>query len=138
MILPRSASATSSSMTVSSPSSYSSIKTSPLASTIALAMYSIMARGLTLGSIIRLFLNSAPEFARVGLSDRNGRSRRGESKQFPDAVRTLGAFRNPMLNALPFQVESSRIGARIIGAHHLHRAAIASPLLLNHHHSVIR
>src|ERR1700722_16040338 len=50
--LPKSVSASSSSMTVSSPSTYSSIKTSSLASTIALAMYSIMARGLALGSII--------------------------------------------------------------------------------------
>ena len=73
-----------------------------------------------------------------GLGDRSGRSRRGGSKQFPDTVRKLGAFSNPVLNALPFQVERGRMGARIVRAHHFHRAAIASPLLLNHHHSVIR
>ena len=72
------------------------------------------------------------------LGDRSGGSRRGESKQFSDPIRKLRALSNPVLNALPFQVESGRIGARIVRAHHFYRTAIASVLFLNYHHSVIR
>ena len=72
------------------------------------------------------------------LGDRSGSCGCRRGNQFPNPVRKLGAFRNPVLYALAFQVESGRIGAWIVRAHHFHRAAIASPLLLNHHHTVIR
>ena len=42
-----------------------------------------------------------------------------------------------MFNAIAFQVEGRRIGARIVRSHDFHRTAIASPFLFNYHHSVV-
>src|ERR1039457_6511730 len=58
--------------------------------------------------------------------------------QLPYAVRQLRTLAGPIRNALALQFHAGGIGARIISAHHFHRAAVARTVLLNYDDAVVR
>ena len=53
-------------------------------------------------------------------------------------VRVGAGIEQPLHGLGVVDVERRRVGARVVGAHHFHRAAIARPLLLNHHNAIVR
>src|SRR5581483_797443 len=137
--LPRSLSATRNSRTVSPPSSTASTDTWLGSSTSTLAISSTRARMSPLSPVI-----SGLSFCRWDVVWRRcltrlgrGGRRRGLLQQLVHGFRRLRALREPVINALAVQVHGRRVGARVVRAHHLHRASIARALLVNHHHAIV-
>src|ERR1700691_4015136 len=73
-------------------------------------------------------------------TDKLGRScsRRVGGQQFGHTLGELCSVAGPVLYALTLQIDGGRIGAWVIGPHHLDRPAIASTVLLNHNNTIIR
>src|SRR5579864_1780413 len=144
--LPRSLCATRSSSTVASPSSTGVTLTSAGVSTSAWAICSTKARISPAVSAISPsfssqllgpydFCSRRPEPALSGRGTCRG-WRFGEQTAYRiGKLRTLG---NPVVDAIAFQINGRGVGAGVIQPHHFHFTAVARPLLLNHHHAIIR
>src|SRR5690242_19030267 len=131
--LPKSFGATRSSSTIVSPSTSVTLTCSG-SSTSDLAICSTKARMSTPGSPVM----DAPLNRGRGYHDgwlcRCACRRRLLGHELAHPLAEPGALGDPVLNTLALQVEAGGTGARIVRPHHLHRAPVARPLLLDHHH----
>jgi hypothetical protein len=73
-------------------------------------------------------------------TDKLGRSssRRVGGEQLGYTFGKLCSVVGPVLYALTLQIDGGRIGAWVIGAHHLDRPPIAGTVLLNYNNTIIR
>src|SRR5579859_1825975 len=145
--LPRSVGATRNSKIVASPSSTGVTWTCSGASTRACAICSTSIRMSPLpASVINGVLHSAgariPCLACSGKTCCRLRGGRGCAlclgEQTADCVRKLCALGNPVINTVALQVDRRGVGAGIVQSHHFHGAAVARPLLVDHHHAIVR
>src|SRR5579872_1257810 len=59
-------------------------------------------------------------------------------QQLADGLRQLRALRGPVVDAVALEIHAGRVGARIVGAHHLDGAAVAGAILLDNNDAVVR
>src|SRR5712691_8483588 len=67
-----------------------------------------------------------------------GGLRRLLGNELAHGLRHPGAFGNPMLNAVLFEMNGGRGGTRVVGAHNFHRPSVARAFFFNHDHAIIR
>ena len=60
------------------------------------------------------------------------------AQQLRNTIRKLGALPSPVVDPVPFEVYGRRVRAGIIGSNQLHGTSVPGPVLLDHHHAVIR